>query len=96
MPLRHLLVRKGLHSLTERCADSRRLVPFSCPEPDIDRRRSRDFARQRPRDPAETDSLAEEDGFEPSVPRGETRARNPPLDSPECRSVVHQQTNSRL
>ena len=42
------------------------------------------------------DSPLEEDGFEPSVPRGETRTRNPPLDSPECRSVVHQQTNSRL
>ena len=27
------------------------------------------FGRKRPRDPAETDSLAEGDGFEPSVPR---------------------------
>jgi len=34
--------------------------------------------------------------FEPSVPRGGTRTRNPPLDSPECRSVVHQQTKAQF
>jgi hypothetical protein len=44
------------------------LVPFSRPEPGPDRRHSRDFGRQRRRDPAETDSLAEEAGFEPLVP----------------------------
>jgi len=31
-------------------------------------RQGRDFDRQRPRDPAETDSAAERMGFEPLVP----------------------------
>ena len=38
------------------------LVPFSRPEPGPDRCHSRDFGRQRPRDPAETDSAAEGGG----------------------------------
>ena len=37
------------------------LVPFSRPEPGPDRRQTRDFARHRLRDPAETDSAAEGD-----------------------------------
>ena len=41
---------------------------FSRPEAGPDRRHSRDFGRQRPRDPAETDSLAEGAGFETSIP----------------------------
>src|SRR5262249_18424024 len=45
-----------------------RLVPFSCPEAGADRRHSRDFGRKRPRDTAETASLAEEGGFELAVP----------------------------
>ena len=41
-----------------------------CQIPQINaaRRHSRDFGRQRPRDPAETDSLAEQAGFELPVP----------------------------
>jgi hypothetical protein len=50
------------------------LVPLSRPEPGPDRRRSRDFGRQRPRDPAETDSAAEERRFEPPVPLGRESA----------------------
>jgi len=46
----------------------RQLVPFSRPRPGPDRRESRDFGRQRPRDPTETDSLAEGMGFELAVP----------------------------
>jgi len=45
------------------------LVPFSGPKPISDRRHIRDFGRQRPRDPAETDSPQEGNGFELSVPR---------------------------
>jgi hypothetical protein len=44
------------------------LVPFSRPIPGPDPRHGRDFGRQRARDPAETDSLAEQSGFEPLVP----------------------------
>jgi len=50
------------------------LVPFSRPKPRPDRRHSRDFGRQRPRDPTETDSLAEQAGFEPSVPLENVRS----------------------
>src|SRR6516162_1024866 len=42
--------------------------PFSRPKPNPDRRHSRDFDRQRPRDPAETDSPLEQSGFELLVP----------------------------
>jgi len=45
------------------------LVTFSRPQPGHDRRHSRDIGLRCPRDLAETDSLAEEDGFGPSVPR---------------------------
>jgi len=38
-----------------------RLVPFSRPQAGPDRRHSRDFGRQRPRHPAETDSVTERD-----------------------------------
>src|SRR6516225_987780 len=41
--------------------------PFSRPKPNPDRRHSRDFGRQRVRDPAETASAAERRGFEPPV-----------------------------
>ena len=45
------------------------LVPFSRPKPGPDGASAATLTRQRPRDPAETDSAAEGDGFEPSVPR---------------------------
>jgi hypothetical protein len=45
-------------------------VAFPRPKPGPERRHSRAVGRQRPRDPAETDWLAEETGFELSVPRG--------------------------
>src|SRR6516162_563471 len=45
--------------------------PFSRPEAGADRRHSRDFGRQCARDPAETDSLAEQAGFELLVPMDE-------------------------
>src|SRR6516225_7253627 len=45
----------------------------------------RDFGRQRPRDPTETDSLAEGTGFEPSVP---PRKRRPSREAPRPTILV--------